>query len=99
MARIHAAIGCLAVCLAAGCASRPPSRGAVVSDNLRLYDLYDNSRDWGPSFLVGPPDHHFGDQARIDDTRTLSPIAAVSSQPPVLKASPEPKLPPLPPLP
>ena len=99
MARIEAALGCLLIGLAAGCASRAPDRTALVSDNLRLYDLYDNSRDWGPSYLVGPPNHHFGDQARIDDTRTLSPIAAVSSQPPVLEASPKPKLPPLPPLP
>jgi hypothetical protein len=57
----------------AGCAAEPLSdtREVHVGQNLSLYDMYDNSRDWGPSFLVGPPEHHLGDEARIDDTRLV----------------------------
>ncbi len=62
-----------AAILLAGCATRAPSdwRRVQLTDNLQLYDLYDNSRDWGPSFLVGPPAHHWGDESRIDDTRLV----------------------------
>lgn len=45
-----------------------------ISNNLTLYEMFDNSRDWGPSYLVGAPDHHFGYGARVDDSRSsLSP--------------------------
>lgn len=92
---------CAAALFASGCASRPPSREITLSDNLRLYDLYDNERDWGPSFLVGPPAHHLGDELRIDDARALPPpTAAQAAVGPVLSAAnmtlPERPLPPLP---
>ena len=59
--------------LTAGCAAQPPSdtREVRLGDNLNIYDMYDNSRDWGPSFLIGPPLHYDGDQTRIDDTRLV----------------------------
>jgi hypothetical protein len=59
--------------LIAGCAAETPSdhREVRLGDNLSVYHMYDNSRDWGPSFLVGPPSHHLGDQSRIDDTRLV----------------------------
>jgi len=41
-----------------------------IGNNLNLYEMFDNSRDWGPSYLVGPPDHHFGYGARVDDSRS-----------------------------
>jgi hypothetical protein len=65
-----------AAALLAGCAAQPASdeREVRVGDNLNLYDMYDNSRDWGPSFLVGPPAHHLGDETRIDDTRLVPRI-------------------------
>ncbi len=68
-------IGMLAL-LCGGCAGSPVRYdGAVrVSQSLGIYDLFDNSRDWGPSYLVGPPAHHFGDETRIDDTRTAPPV-------------------------
>ncbi len=58
-----------------GCAATPIryDGGLRVSQNLGFYDMFDNSRDWGPSYLVGPPGHHFGDETRIDDTRALPP--------------------------
>jgi len=66
-------VGAGVAALAAGCAAQPPSdaRTVQLTDNLQLYDMYDNSRDWGPSFLVGPPPHHLGDQSRMDDTRSV----------------------------
>ena len=69
--RVSFAVGVAA--LIAGCAGQPLSdeREVRFGDNLRLYDMYDNSRDWGPSFLVGPPSHHLGDESRIDDTRLV----------------------------
>jgi hypothetical protein len=87
---------CLGIAaLIAGCAAQPPSdaREMRLGDNLRFYDMYDNSRDWGPSFLIGPPAHHLGDQSRIDDTRLVPRVdsqdgaqAADPSAPPVSSA-------------
>jgi hypothetical protein len=85
--------------LIAGCAAQPPSdeREMRLGDNLRLYEMYDNSRDWGPSFLVGPPTHEMGDQSRIDDTRLVPRVdsqdgtAADPSVPPISSA-PQPPL-------
>lgn len=59
--------------LVAACAAQPPSdaRAVRLTNNLQVYDMYDNSRAWGPSFLVGPPAHHLGDETRIDDTRLV----------------------------
>ena len=45
--------------------------GARLSDNFVVYAPFDNERDWGPSYLVDAPDRHFGDEVRIDDTRTI----------------------------
>lgn len=58
-----------------GCASTSADRqGARLSDNFVLYAPFDNERDWGPSFLVGAPYHHLGDETRIDDTRSIPHI-------------------------
>jgi hypothetical protein len=32
--------------------------------NLHVYAPFDNARDWGPSYLVGPPDHRFESSPR-----------------------------------
>ena len=69
------AYGCAIVLLTPlfdGCAaSRGYDGSARLSDQFSLYEFYDNSRDWGPSYLVGPPHHHFGDEVRIDDSRSV----------------------------
>jgi hypothetical protein len=58
-----------------GCAIMHTDEGQLrVGDALNIYAPFDNSRDWGPSYLVGAPGHHFGMGARIDDTRTDPPI-------------------------
>ncbi len=53
-----------------GCAANPLRFDGSPGQHRNFYDLYDNSRDWGPSYLVEPPNHYLGDQARIDDSRT-----------------------------
>jgi len=49
---------------------KPDDQRLHIGNNLSLYEMFDNSRDWGPSYLVGPPDRHFGYGARIDDSRS-----------------------------
>ncbi len=64
--------------LCGGCAGSPVrfAGGVRVSQNLGIYDLFDNSRDWGPSYLIGPPGHHSGDETRVDDMRTPPPVSS-----------------------
>jgi hypothetical protein len=45
-----------------GCALNPGYAGHM----LHIYKPFDNSRAGGPSYLIGPPDHHLEDEARID---------------------------------
>ncbi len=54
-----------------GCTMMHADEGQLrVGDALNIYAPFDNSRDWGPSYLVGSPGHHLGMGARIDDNRT-----------------------------
>jgi hypothetical protein len=54
-----------------GCAMMHVDQGQLrVGDALNIYAPFDNSRDWGPSYLVGAPGHHLGMGTRIDDNRT-----------------------------
>jgi hypothetical protein len=56
--------------LFSGCALMSMDQGQWhIGQNVNIYEPYDNSRDWGPSYLVGPPGHHFGYGSRIDDMR------------------------------
>ncbi len=76
--------------------------GARLSDDLVVYAPFDNERDWGPSYLVGAPYHHFGDGVRIDDTRSIPHDAAAApadpKHPPQASAPrPTPPAPDLPP--
>ncbi len=64
------AIGLLTLWLGSCAASPAYDRSTRVGPGLSFYPFYDNYREWGPSYLVGPPDHHFGDEARIDDNRS-----------------------------
>jgi hypothetical protein len=50
----------------------PFGGGCAVSPGLNPYPMFDNSRDWGPSYLIGPPGHHFGYGTRVDDSRAVS---------------------------
>ena len=57
--------------LSSGCAIGPGYNDGVRRVyNVNVYAPFDNSRDWGPSYLVGPPGHHFGYGARVDDSRS-----------------------------
>ena len=63
--------------------------------DLHVYKLFDNSRDWGPSYLVGPPGRHFGYGARVDDRRSTTidePAPPADFDPP----APTPPPPPVP---
>ncbi len=65
--------------LLAGCVSTSGDvQGARLSDNFQVYAPFDNERDWGPSYLVGAPAHHLGDESRIDDTRSIPQNAGAS---------------------
>ena len=75
----HSSAGCLRlwdfvlVISLSGCALHPPYRNEWhIGRNVNIYEPYDNSRDWGPSYLVGPPEHHFGYGSRIDDMRSTT---------------------------
>ncbi len=97
-----AAVSCM---LAAGCVSTSGDvQGARLSDNFEVYAPFDNERDWGPSYLVDAPYHHFGDGVRIDDTRSIPQNADVAisadaasaadpSRPPLTGAKPPPPQP------
>ncbi len=79
-----------------GCATMGPADGHLhLANHLNIYEPYDNSRDWGPGYLVGPPGHHFGYGSRIDDTRTIEPPAPDPPTPanPPDTAAPIPALP------
>jgi hypothetical protein len=84
-----------------GCVSTAgDGHGARLSDNLEIYAPFDNERDWGPSFLVGPPAHDLGgDQTRIDDTRAIpraTELGAADPSTPPLTEQPSQISPPLP---
>ena len=69
----RAALSSLPMLMAACVSTSGEVQGARLSDNFEVYAPFDNERDWGPSYLIGAPNHHFGDQARIDDTRSIPP--------------------------
>jgi hypothetical protein len=81
--------------LMAGCVSTSgDGQGARLSDNFEVYAPFDNERDWGPSYLIGAPNHHLGDGARVDDTRSIPPNADAAT--PTDVATPaDPRRPPL----
>ena len=62
-----------------GCAARGGYDDRLpLNSSFQVYQLYDNSRDWGPSYLVEAPDHEFGNGGRIDDSRSAPPQAAAT---------------------
>ncbi len=70
---MYASATALLVLSFSGCAVRPGYDDQLrVGNALNIYELFDNSRDWGPSYLVGPPGRHFGYGARVDDSRSDS---------------------------
>lgn len=52
------------------CAAGPFPFDGLLDHGRNFYGLYDNSRDWGPSYLVESPYHYLGDESRIDDSRS-----------------------------
>ena len=81
----------------AGCVSNLGfGRGARISDNLEIYEPFDNSRPWGPSYLLGPPAHHLGDEARVGDGRVLQQVNPEPQQAPQKPPTLGGPLPPLP---
>jgi hypothetical protein len=60
-----------------GCAVMHADEGQLhVGDSIDVYMPFDNSRDWGPSYLVGAPGHHLGMGTRIDDNRAAPPTSS-----------------------
>jgi hypothetical protein len=51
-----------------------------VGGDVDIYRMFDNSRDWGPSYLLGPPDHHFGYGTRVDDSRADPPPRSLATE-------------------
>jgi hypothetical protein len=81
--------------LIAGCVSTSGDvQGARLSDNFELYAPFDNERDGGPSYLIGAPNNHLGDGARVDDTRSIPPNADAAT-PTDVAAPADPRHPPL----
>ena len=74
----RAALSSLPMLMAACVSTSGEVQGARLSDNFEVYAPFDNERDWGPSYLIGAPNHHFGDQARIDDTRSIPQNSGMS---------------------
>jgi hypothetical protein len=81
-------IGKLVICVtAASAAGLPLLMGGCVStsgdvqsarlgNNVQVYAPFDNERDAGPSYLVGAPAHHVGDEPQVDDGRAAGPKSA-----------------------
>ncbi len=65
-----------------GCATGLFRSDSSLDHQRSIYYMYDNSRDWGPSYLLEPPNHYLGDETRIDDSRsTLTHESAPQSIP------------------
>ena len=65
--------------LMGGCASTSGEvQGTRLNDNLVVYAPFDNERDSGPGYLVDAPYHHFGDEVRIGDTRSIPQIGGTA---------------------
>jgi hypothetical protein len=84
--------------LMGGCVSMSGNvQGTRLNDNLVVYAPFDNERDWGPSYLVDAPDHHFGDELRIGDSRSIPQAAGAAiadpSKPPQAQTPPPQPLP------
>jgi hypothetical protein len=75
---IYASAVALGILSCGGCAS---SHGFIGDGariyNLRVYALFDNARDWGPSYLIGPADHRVGSELR-------APGSAIAGRNPAL---------------
>ena len=82
--------------LLGGCVSTSGDvQSTRLNDNLVVYAPFDNERDWGPSYLVDAPDHHFGDEVRIGDLRSNSQVTGTAladpSKPPLNSGQPQPQ--------
>jgi len=72
-------------------------QGTRLNDNVVVYAPFDNERDWGPGYLVDAPDHHFGDEIRISDSRSNPQTAGTATADP--NKPPQAQTPPPQPLP
>ena len=82
--------------LMGGCVSTSGDvQGTRLNDNLVVYAPFDNERDWGPSYLLDAPDHHFGDEVRIGDSRSNSQVTGTApadpTKPPVSSGQTQPQ--------
>jgi hypothetical protein len=83
--------------LMSGCVSMSGDvQSTRLNDNLVVYAPFDNERDWGPGYLVDAPDHHFGDEVRIGDSRSNPQAAGTTADPqkPPQAQTPPPQSPP-----
>ncbi len=80
--------------LAAGCASY--GQGSAYGDHpngygVDFYEPFDNSRDYGPAYLVGPPNRpplYPNDEGARSSGRTLKLLSPADSAPSIPTAQP-----------
>jgi hypothetical protein len=71
---IYASAASLLILSSAGCATQSGyDHDSDRRSHFHLYKPFDNSRDWGPGYLVGPPGQYFGRASGIDDRRSTLP--------------------------
>jgi hypothetical protein len=86
--------------LMGGCVSNSGDvQSARLSNNFQVYAPFDNERDTGPSYLVGAPSHHAGDEPQVDDSRATPRSAGATAADPASAPDPaspaDPKGPPM----
>jgi len=73
-----------------GCVSTSADgQGARLSNNFQVYAPFDNERDAGPSYLVGAPAHHAGDEPQVDDSRAAAQSSGATVPDPASPADPK----------
>jgi len=75
---IYASAGSLLILSSAGCATQSGyDHDSDLRSHFHLYRPFDNSRDWGPGYLVGPPGQYSGRASGIDDRRATLPDKSI----------------------
>ncbi len=67
-----------------GCAAYPAYDHTVrLSDDFSFFEPFDNSRDWGPNYLVGPPRPLMNrpTQGANQSTMQARPLPSIPSRP------------------
>ena len=76
--------------LMGGCVSTSGDvQSARLSNDFQVYAPFDNERDAGPSYLVGAPAHHAGDEPQVDDSRAAPKSSGATAPGPASPADPK----------